>query len=831
MIFENIDQLINNISENFADDIFLESKKRLRIDRYSFLQINKLSGKVTSFLKSSGLEKGDRVLIWAPNSLEWIVCFFGAIRGGYVAVPVDFRTTFETANKFIEQTKPKIIFISKIGPSVPKLKNTDVFILEELLDTIQDFEDISNNKVGLDDLAEIIFTSGSTGIPKGVELTHGNLISSVTSLRKSFPANRNLKMLSILPLSHIFEQVAGLLLPFIVGAKVVYLTRINSITIIKGMRRHKITSILVVPQILHLMLLTLERKIEKDNRVQLFKILLGVSRFMPFEIRKIIFSKIHSDFGGKLEFFACGGAPLESDIGNAWEAMGFKVYEGYGSTETTALSTMNLAGGDMIEYVGKAVSGVDIKIAPDGEVMIKGPSIFKGYWKNKYKTHEAFEGKWYKTGDIGKLTKNGLLYLVGRQKFRIVLPDGKKVYPEDIEKKLNKNQKVKDSCVLGIKADGGTYIHAAILTDYPEEINDLITDVNKELESSQQIFHFSVWEGVDFPRLRTLKIDRAAVEKSVTSQNSKSVKKQETIEEKQKLDEITKLIAQLAEIPAHSIKDDTNLAIDLKFDSLKRVELISALEEELGISIDESLINNKTTVGQIKTLSNIEHIVSERIRSTWPRKSVATWIRTAIQDTIVFPVHSIFAPINCTGLDNFKNISEPAIFFINHIGPHDMLIPLRLLSKERRRKMAIAADSNGWDRYGVGFFLEFLADAYPFVKAGAGIKESLEFTGELLDSGFNLLIAPEGNFSPDGSLQPFRNGTGLLGVEFGVDMIPIKISTTYREIFPDLNGKIGELIPRKRRLIDVKIGKPIRFDENVDYDLATRKMEEAMKVL
>lgn len=830
-MIQNLDQLINYSSKEFADDIFLETKKRLRVDRFSFTQIDKLSKKFSTFLKSSGLKKGDRILIWAPNCLEWVVCFFGALRDGYVAIPVDFRTTAETVHKFIEQTEPKIIFVSKVTSISPNSINGNVLFLEGLLTKLNNLKPTTNSNVNPDDLAEIVFTSGSTGFPKGVELSHGNLISSVIALEKTFPVDRNLKLLSILPLSHIFEQVAGLLLPYIVGAKVVYLTRINSITIIKGMRRHKITSLLVVPQILHLMLLTIERRVERENKLGLFKMLLAVSTLSPFFIRKFIFAKIHKELGGKLEFFACGGAPLEASVGKAWEAMGFKVYEGYGSTETAALSTMNLEGGNKIGLAGKPVPGVDLKIAQDGEVLVKGPSIFKGYWNNKEETQKVFDGDWYKTGDIGKIDKSGFLYLFGREKFRIVLPDGRKVYPEDKEKKLNDHPKVKDSCVLGIKSEGQTYIHAVVLTDSQEDIKDIITDVNKNLESSQQITHFSAWAASDFPRLRTLKVDRGAVEKVITSNSSNLLKKDEEAKEKIKLDEITKLIAQLAEVPPTKLTDETNLAIDLKFDSLKRIELISALEEELGITVDETMINSETTVGGIKKFSKQERVTTERIRSAWPRESAIVLLRMILQNAIIFPLHAFFAPIKPTGKENLENISNPAIFFINHLGPHDMLIPLRLLPKGKRRRISIAADSKGWNRFGEGFFLELLANAYPFVKEGAGIRESLEFTGELIDSGYNLLIAPEGKFSPDGSVQTFRDGTGLLGVEFGVDMVPIKIDRKYREIFPNLNGKIGELIPRRRRLINVQIGKPLRFNENDDYNLTTKKLEAAMRKL
>lgn len=831
-MYQNIGQLIEKTAEKFGDATFIEIKRRLRIERYSFSEINLLSRKFVTLLKNSGVEKGDRILIWGPNSPEWVICFFGALRSGVVVIPVDFATTNETVEKFISQTEPKKIFLSKIVPSLPNSFQNKVTYLEDVMRDISSLDIAHDPKVEPDELAEILFTSGTTGFPKGVKLLHKNILAGIEGVEQTFPVSPRLRSLSILPLSHIFEQITGLLVPYSSGATVVYLTRINPVTIVKGLRRHRITSLLVVPRILHLLLLSIERKLEKENRLWVFKLLLGISKLVPsFYLRKLLFFPLHQEFGGKLDFFACGGAPLESTIGKTWERMGFRVYQGYGSTETAALTTVNLVGGSKIALAGKVAPQIEIKIAPDGEVLVKGQSVFPGYWNNEEKTTQAFDNSWYKTGDIGKLDKYGWLQLLGREKFRIVLPDGRKVYPEDVEVKLNNHPKIKDSCVLGLEDQGETVLHAVILTDYPQDLRQIITEINKRLESSQQISHFSAWPATDFPRLRTLKVDRAAVEKVVSSNLQGQFQKEESEKEKEKLDRVTELVAQIAEIDPAQISKETNLVVDLKFDSLLRVELISAFEEELGALVDEAKITPETTVGKLKQIVSQSEIVVERKRSPWPRSLFIVKIRTALQNFVIFPLHAFFTPLKVSGKENLSNISDPAIFFINHLGPHDMLVPLRLLSSARREKIAIAADSKGWNRFLAGFFMELLADAYPFVKEGSGIRESLEFTGELIDNGYSLLIAPEGRFSPTGNLQSFRKGTGLLAVEFGIDLVPIKIDKNYQKVFPEMGGRVWELFPKKRKQIEVKIGKSLNFSRDTNYDSATEKMEEAMRTL
>lgn len=838
--FSNYNEVIEYGSQRYPEKVAFEIKRGLRVDRFTYSQIDLLSRKFGRFLNDQKLQKGDRILLWGSNSPEWVIGFFGAIRFGFVVVPVDLKTSNAVANRFITQTKPKILFVSKsvdFKPSASGRKLT-IFPIEDLLPKIETLEKLTIVKISPDDLAEIIFTSGSTGFPKGVMIIHKNLSTSAEVLINYIPIFKRFTftMLSVLPLSHIFEQVANLTLPWIFGFKVVYLERQNSLTIIKALKRHKVNGMFAVPQILKVLRLSMKRRLEREGYLPLFNLLLLVARFVPSTLtRRLLFTPIHNQLGSRLYFVVSGGAHLEPKVAKMWERMGILVFQGYGATETTALITFNFQGGAKITSVGRVMPTVQLRISDDGEVEVFGPQTSPGYWQNRKKTIETFKDGWYKTGDIGTIVRGGFLKLTGRAKFRIVLDDGHKVYPEDIEAKLNDHLNVKDSCVLGLTVGGRTVIHSVILTKHRGDLHRIVAEVNQELEPQQKILEYSAWPGEDFPRLRTMKVDRLRVQRIVEAGMGAELAKYQKEEEIVKTSQLEKLVSQVCQVPTEDISLEKQLVLDLKLDSLHRVELVSAIEEEFGVEIAESKITDVTTFGDLTKLvgkSEDQVMEKERKRNNWPRWSIIILLRFLIERTILFPYHAFFAQLEVYGRENLAAIHYPTIFYINHIGAMDMVAALRLIPISRRAKVIIAADSALWRQPIVGFLIELVTGTIPLVKKGEGIKESLDYVAEMIDNGYSFLIAPEGEVSPDGELQEFRPGTGLLAVDLGLQVVPIKISKNYRRVFPNLDRSPMELLPHSvPQKIKVKIGQPLKFEKGIGYQDATRLMYEAMEKL
>ena len=830
---QNLGQFLKEYSGIHKNRIAYEIKRGFRTQRFTFEEVHDLVLKTSAFLAHNGVKKDDKVAIWSSNMPEYAIFFFACWNIGAIAVPIDIRTTDETLKIFLTKASCKVGFKGKFIPGTFGKLLKQSFYLEDLTELVKNFPLLSApSNINTNHLAEIAFTSGTTGTPKGVVLTHANFLSNIDALTEAFPFKSQYKALSLLPLSHVFEQLVDFLVPFKTGIKVTYLERINRITLAKALRKNKITSVALVPQALQLLMRGIEAEVEKENKQKTWKMLNSISENLPFWARRIIFKPVLDKIGPSLLFFGCGSAPLNLKLVKKWENLGVSIFEGYGATETTAVLTINTPFQKKLGSVGKPLPGVSIKIDDKSqEILAKGPNISSGYFQDKEKTNSAFVDGWYHTGDVGKIDNDGFVYITGRVAFRIVLPNGQKVYPEDIEKKLNAHPLVIESCIVGVKNEEGETVHAVIITKFPNKLSKIIKDTNQKLASHEQILEYSLWQGEDFPRTPILKIDRKKVTQ-VTLSNPEFVQgksKDPLTKGIQPQDKLINLISQVAKLPTTKIKETSTLATDLKLDSLQRVEILSLIEQEYIVAISETKINPQTTVGDLRKLikvapSSAEEIpISELIYSPKAAK-----LRTFLQNCFTFPIHSIFVPMSIEGKENLKNINLPAIFYFNHIGVMDGACVLRSLPSKIREKLVIAVNSDIWLDYRENF-VQLLGGGFPFDKKKR-IKASLELTGEFLDKGYSILLAPEGTFSKDGNLLKFKEGIGFMTVEMQVPVIPIKIDPAYREIFPPIGG-FWENIPKKRQKVWVKIGKPLTFSKTISYKEATEKIQQALEEL
>ncbi|MFC1482897.1 AMP-binding protein [Candidatus Margulisiibacteriota bacterium] len=824
---KNLGQFLKHTALTHKDKIAFEIKRGFRTHRFSFHEVYSLSLKTAAFLKNNKIKKGDSVAIWSMNMPEYCILYFGCWLIGAIAVPLDVRTTKESLKTFIKKAQCKIGFKSKFIPGSFGKTIKKEFFLEDVVDLVQKQAMIKNlPHISENDLAEIVFTSGTTGAPKGVMLTHKNLLSDTTAAVKIFPLNNKYKFLSILPLSHVYEQIAGLLTPFHEGNTVTYLTRINRLTIFKTLQKNKITSIVLVPQILQLLMNGIEQEVKKLKKEKQWMRAHKIASHVPRIIKRKLFKKIHKKLGNNLQFFGCGSAPLNMKLAQKWENLGIDIYEGYGATETTAVLTLNTPKAKKLGSVGKVLPGAHIKInVENNEIMATGPSISPGYFKDREKTKKSFQKEWYTTGDVGFMDKKGFIYITGREAFRIILPSGQNVYPEDIEKKLNAHPLVIESCIVGVKREEGERVHGSVITKTPKKIDQIIKDINKKLASHEQILEWSVWKADDFPRTPFLKIDRKKVIQIINGAKGKV----EKIEVETK-DTLKALIAQTVKIKPEKIKDTSTLATDLKLDSLKRVELLSLIEEHYAVAIPETAITPQTTVKQIRKLIESSPPAEDGLPLTHVfYTSLLYKIRLCLQHCFLFPLHGFFVPMDVAGKENLKNIKTPAIFYFNHIGILDGVCAMRVIPKSIRNKMVIAVTAYLWKDYRRRW-VELFGPGFPFDKRKK-IKASLEQMGDFLDNNYSILMAPEGTFTQNGELLQFKQGIGFMAVEMEVPVVPIKIDPAYLEIFPPTGESFFENLPKKIKRIWLKIGKPLYFDKKISYEKATHIMQDAIEKL
>lgn len=479
-------------------------------------------------LRALGLQPGDRILTWSPSTPELPATYFGAMRARLVLVPLDLRMSRDAVEGIVSRAAPRHLILGTgrdaPDPSEAGLANFPTTTVEALTadpdasfppDWEARVEGWERPKAG--DVWDLIFTSGTTGTPKGVMVTHESFLATISTIHAVIPRMEH-RVVSVLPLSHLLEQGIGLLYALDVGASILYVRSRNPRVIFEALRDHRVTTMLLVPQVLDLFWSAIEREAEKSGRAKLFGRLRGIARRLPYPLRRLLFRSVHRQLGGELRLFVSAGAFLPPALQQAWEDVGVTVLQGYGSSEH-GFGTINRLHDHGPGTVGRPHPPVEMRVAEDGEVLFRGPTMFKGYWQDPESTARAIDPDgWYHSGDIGHLDPEGRLVLSGRTKDRIVLPNGMKVYPEDLENAL-RNAGIRDAVVIETEpgrieavllAKGAAEPEAetADAAELATRIDAAVKVANAVLGPQQRIVGWRLWPDEDFPRTHTLKVKR-----------------------------------------------------------------------------------------------------------------------------------------------------------------------------------------------------------------------------------------------------------------------------------------------------------------------------------
>ncbi|TMF35246.1 MAG: hypothetical protein E6I26_10480 [Chloroflexi bacterium] len=474
-----------------------------------------------------GLGPGDRVLTWSPSGPELAAAYIGAMRAGLILVPLDLRMTSDAIQGIVGRSEPRHLLLGT-GQDAPDPGSAGLAeIPTTIIDTLTAVSDDPARAAQMEadvetwprpapeDVWDLIFTSGTTGTPKGVMVAHDNLLSTMTAINGVIPPLEH-RIVSILPLSHLFEQAIGLIYALSVGADILYVRSRNPRVLFAALKAHRVTSMIVVPQILDLFWSAIEREADRSGRRVWFDRLRRVARRLPYRLRRIVFRSVHDRLGGSLSLFVSSGAFLPPALQQAWEDLGVIVIQGYGSSEN-GFGTCTTREDHGLGTVGRPMPPVELAVADDGEVLFRGPTLFKGYWQDPEATARAIDGAgWYHTGDIGHIDPAGRLVLSGRTKDRIVLPNGFKVYPEDIENAL-RIAGIRDAIV--VETEPGRIEAVVLLSGAGARdaaaakriVDTAVRAANAELGPQQRIAGWRLWPEEDFPRTHTLKIRRDPV--------------------------------------------------------------------------------------------------------------------------------------------------------------------------------------------------------------------------------------------------------------------------------------------------------------------------------
>ena len=467
--------------------IAVASWRGVRLSRASYARLSSSAFQFARELEERGIGKGDRVLFWGENSPEWIACFYGCLLRGVVVVPLDLKSAPDFVARVQQQVSAKLLLSDEPQTQldIPRLAFTGLPRHSD-----QPYPSVAKP----DDLVQIVFTSGTTAEPKGVCLTHRNLLANIAPIEKEFKRYKRwekfvhpLRFLCLLPLSHVFGQLMGIFIPQLLGAEVYFSESYKPSQIISSVKKQRINVVVTVPRVLE----TLREKVKAELSDDQIRAAAG----RHFLRNWWAFRNIHRQFGWRFWAFVTGGATLESETETFWRRLGYAVIQGYGMTETASLTSLSHPFRMRHGSIGKPVAGQEVKLSDDGEILVRGENVSRGYWRGNGQSLTDDEG-WIHTGDIGEFGPGGNIYFRGRSKETIVTAAGLKIYPTDLEAALDRQPEIKASAVI----PHGTEALAVLIPHEAADLNAAVKRANESLAEFQRIRHWIAWPKSDFPR-------------------------------------------------------------------------------------------------------------------------------------------------------------------------------------------------------------------------------------------------------------------------------------------------------------------------------------------
>jgi long-chain acyl-CoA synthetase len=874
-----------------AAETALAHRRGLRVVRWSYARLAAAAFQMARELEARGVSKGDRVMLWAENSPEWVAAFFGCALRGAIVVPLDAASAPDFVARVQSQVNAKILLRGDaVTGEAPR--DATSLRLSELCDLIARHPATvyENVEARADDIVEIIYTSGTTAEPKGVVLTHRNLIANLAPIEREIKKYLKwerlvhpLRFLNLVPLSHVFGQFMGIFVPQLTGGSVFFQESLKPSEIIETTKRERVSVVVAVPRLLDTLREKIERDFETRGHSDKFKRALDEAKSWGTARRWWSFRKVHRAFGWKFWAFVVGGATLEEGTETFWRRLGFAVVQGYGMTETASLVSVNHPFKQGSGSIGRTLPGQEIKLGEGGEIMVRGANVSPGYWANGAVRAAGDTEGWLPTGDVAEIDSRGKLYFKGRKKDVIVTNAGLNVYPEDLEAALSSQPEVRACAVVGYASERGEEpVAVLVLRDERADAAAIILRANERLARHQQIRRWLVWGESVLPRTPTQKVRRREVAKIVAArlaaQNDDGESKKSDDGEFNEGDD-DKMVAaasaaatsdSLAEIIARiggaggalgtrdegnaggasgaRLSPSTNLTTDLKLDSLGRVELLGALEDRYQVELDEASFTAATTLGDIERLlrqgAGVEPHAGEAISRypypRWARRFPATWIRHALLYLVVLPLVRLMCPVRVAGRERVARLGEsPALFVSNHITYIDHALILAAMPARCSRRLAVAMEG------------ELLRD-WRHAPAGTNLFVRLRGLAQY------FLVVVFFNVFPLPKKSGFRRSFAFAGEAadrgFNLLVFPEGKRTDDGRMSPFLHGtgllvselnvpvvavKIDGLFELKRagrRLalpgeVTVKFGEPIKFEAHEDAAHITEMLEQQVSSL
>ncbi len=885
-------------SERWPQNVAVEIQRPEGVESHTYSELRRMAESFGGWLVARGIEPGARIAILADNHPRWVAAYLGIIASGGTAVPLDTAYHADQVAKLLRDSGSSLLVCdskhveivreavadtnigivltdSGLGPdgrarrSAPTQSGAGTHVPQgnEIPSQPEpDFDEIFHTKAegftpvprAPEDIASLLYTSGTTADPKGVMLTHANLLAEAEAVFAWAHIGPEDAILGVLPLFHVLSQMANLLLPLVAGARAVFLSTLNTTELLRALRERQITAFAVVPQFFYLIHDRIFKEVQQRGVLTrsvfgLMRRATVLSRRFGFNPGRVFFRRIHDLLGTRMRLLVTGGSRFDPKIAADFASLGIDVLQAYGLTETCGGAFVNPPDDNVIGSVGKPLKGVEAKIiepqSPDdgspasGEIIIRGPIVMKGYWNRPDATADVLKDGWLYTGDLGYIDERRDLFITGRKKDVIILSNGKNVYPEEIEAHYLQSPFIKEICVMGMEGTAGPEkLYAVIVPNFEvlrqrkvvnakEVIRFDVESLSAQLASTKRISGYEIWQD-DLPRTTTRKLKRFEIEKRVRAgkhddsggevTTSRPLTPEETSWlEQANVQRAMKVIREYSPNPSETIRPTDNFELDLGFDSMRRVELLVAVEQELGGDVPESQLSDIYTVRELvdavlaSAASGIKAGGGTRAFAGWgtvlredptePAVLAITKPRPLL-DRVIFLVTRIVrliwrirAPIEVEGLENIPT-RGPYLLCSNHQSFVDPAVLLAVTPWKILVQLFAVGTS---EIFGSGFMrwmaritrvvvVDPDANLIPAMRAGAfGLRHEM-----------GLILYPEGERSIDGTPKTFKKGAAILSIHLQIPIVPIAIEGAYEswprgksfQKFAPIKIKIGELL-------------------------------------
>lgn len=855
---DTISEAVFALGRRVPDRVAMQFKQEQGYRSCTYEQLVEQAEGLATALLGHDLRRGDRMAIVAENRPEWVVAYLGIVAAGGTAVPLDIQLSSGDIARLLARSGARLVFVS--ATTWPLLKNIGLPLTVVSFDPLRDSGccvldewvraglagSVGKPTLSPENVASLLYTSGTTGEPKGVRLTHRNLLSNAKALAQSGVGSAEDRFLAILPLHHAYPFMVTGLVPLLLGAQITFLPTLKGPELLQCLRDAQITILVGVPQVFAMVRRgILEGISQRPLPIRLLaRLLLAFSgvvrRYTTVNLGRVLFATVHHRLGPSLRVLVSGGARLDPEVARDLFCLGFTLLEGYGLTETAPVVTFTPLAKPKLGSVGVPIPGVEVRVVkPDaagvGEVAVRGPNVMQGYDANPQATADAIRDGWFYTGDLGYLDQDGALFLTGRAKELIVTAGGKNIVPEELEARYQHSPAIGEICIVGVAraGEGGEGLHAVVvpnfeylktrrIVDIRQFVKDELMRIGLTVPSYKRIGGLTIVT-TPLPRTRLAKLQRYRVAAMIKAAGEAAELAQPLSAADQALMEteaarcIVHALQQFVEKERYIVPGD-HLDLDLGFDSLRRVELVSALEQSFG-RLPDSLAHEVMTVREL--IERVSFLTPDKAGAgrnvqswsdflkveppgelrdrlltpaAWSHRLLAAFVPTALR--LVFQVGF---RLRVTGVDQIP-LNGPVLLAANHTSYLDPFVIVAAAPAMVSRRLY----SVGLQTYFRGALMQWVARLARVIPVGmeASLITALQSAALVLRKGWGLLVFPEGQRSVDGTLKPFRPGIGILACELNVPVIPIWIEGTF-EAWP-----VGAWWPRPSP-VSLVVGPPV----------------------